>query len=144
LASPQLPQQLRRYYDGKFTAFQSCQEPSAGFGEFIIVHSAKNRGINIDTNLGHLSPLLPHIGILRHTRSPVNPRLVASVKQSKLQKQAATIIAEEIAMNKQEVLAIIDHLPDQIDPEQLMTELYLKAKLDRAEAGGRRGRSGQP
>jgi predicted transcriptional regulator len=37
-------------------------------------------------------------------------------------------------MNKQEVLAMIDHLPDQIDPEQLMAELYLKAKLDRAEA----------
>ena len=37
-------------------------------------------------------------------------------------------------MNKQEVLAIIERLPEQIDPEQLMTELYLKAKLDRAEA----------
>jgi hypothetical protein len=37
-------------------------------------------------------------------------------------------------MNKQEVLDIIDHLPDPFDPEQLMTELYLKAKLDRAEA----------
>jgi hypothetical protein len=37
-------------------------------------------------------------------------------------------------MNKQEVLDIIDHLPEQIDPEQLMMELYLKAKLDRAEA----------
>lgn len=37
-------------------------------------------------------------------------------------------------MNKQEVLDIIDHLPEQIDPEQLITELYLKAKLDRAEA----------
>lgn len=37
-------------------------------------------------------------------------------------------------MNKQEVLAIIDRLPDPIDPEQLMGELYLKAKLERAEA----------
>ena len=37
-------------------------------------------------------------------------------------------------MNKQEVLDLIDHLPEQIDPEQLMTKLYLKAKLDRAEA----------
>jgi hypothetical protein len=37
-------------------------------------------------------------------------------------------------VNKQEVLAIIERLPEQIDPEQLMTELYLKAKLDRAEA----------
>ena len=42
-------------------------------------------------------------------------------------------------MNKQEVLDIIDHLPDQIDPEQLITELYLKAKLDRAEAAVARG-----
>jgi hypothetical protein len=37
-------------------------------------------------------------------------------------------------MNKQEVLAIIDRLAEPIDPEQLMSELYLKAKLDRAEA----------
>lgn len=36
-------------------------------------------------------------------------------------------------MNKKEVLAIIERLPEQIDPEQLMTELYLKAKLDRVE-----------
>ena len=42
-------------------------------------------------------------------------------------------------MNKQEVLDLIDHLPEQIDPEQLMTELYLKAKLDRAEAAVARG-----
>lgn len=37
-------------------------------------------------------------------------------------------------MNKQEVLDIIDRLPEPIVPEQLMTQLYLKAKLDRAEA----------
>ncbi len=37
-------------------------------------------------------------------------------------------------MNKHEVLEILDRLPDQIDPEQLMDELYLKAKLDRAES----------
>lgn len=37
-------------------------------------------------------------------------------------------------MKKQEVLDIIDRLPEQIDPEQLMAELYLKAKLDHAEA----------
>ncbi len=37
-------------------------------------------------------------------------------------------------MNKHDVLEILDRLPEQIDPEQLMDELYLKAKLDRAEA----------
>jgi hypothetical protein len=42
-------------------------------------------------------------------------------------------------MNKQEVLDIIDRLPEQIDPEQLMGELYLKAKLDHAEAAVARG-----
>ena len=42
-------------------------------------------------------------------------------------------------MNKQEVLDLIDHLPEQIDPEQLMTELYVKAKLDRAEAAVAKG-----
>jgi len=42
-------------------------------------------------------------------------------------------------MNKQEVQDILDHLPEQIDPEQLMFELYLKTKLDRAEAAVARG-----
>jgi hypothetical protein len=42
-------------------------------------------------------------------------------------------------MTKQEVLDLVDRLPDQIDPEQLMTELYLKAKLDRAEAAVAKG-----
>lgn len=42
-------------------------------------------------------------------------------------------------MNKQEVLDLIDHLHEPIDPEQLMAELYLKAKLDRAEAAVARG-----
>jgi hypothetical protein len=37
-------------------------------------------------------------------------------------------------MNKQEVQAILDRFPEQVDTEQLMAELYLKAKLDRAEA----------
>jgi len=37
-------------------------------------------------------------------------------------------------MNKREVLELVDRLPDQIDLEQLMHELYLKAKLERAEA----------
>ncbi len=36
-------------------------------------------------------------------------------------------------MNKQEVLDILEQLPEELDPEQLMHELYLKAKLDRAE-----------
>ena len=36
-------------------------------------------------------------------------------------------------MQKQEVLEILDRLPEQLDPEQLIDELYLKAKLDRAE-----------
>jgi hypothetical protein len=37
-------------------------------------------------------------------------------------------------MTKQEVQAILDRFPEQVDTEQLMAELYLKAKLDRAEA----------
>ncbi len=37
-------------------------------------------------------------------------------------------------MTKQEIQAILDHFPDPVDTEQLMQELYLKAKLDRAEA----------
>lgn len=42
-------------------------------------------------------------------------------------------------MNKQEVLELIDRFPDQIDPEQLMLELYLKAKIDHAEEAIARG-----
>jgi hypothetical protein len=30
-----------------------------------------------------------------------------------------------LAVNKQEVLDILDRLPEQIDPEQLIRELYL-------------------
>ena len=46
-------------------------------------------------------------------------------------------------MRKQEVLDILDRLPDQIDPEQLIHELYLKAKIARRGGGCRRG-CGQP
>jgi predicted transcriptional regulator len=42
-------------------------------------------------------------------------------------------------MNRQEILDTIEHLPEEIDPEQLMGELYLRAKLDRAEAAVARG-----
>ena len=42
-------------------------------------------------------------------------------------------------MNKQEVQAILDRFPEQVDTEQFMAELYLKAKLDRAEAAVMRG-----
>jgi hypothetical protein len=42
-------------------------------------------------------------------------------------------------MTKQEVQAILDRFPEQVDTEQLMAELYLKAKLDRAEAAVARG-----
>jgi hypothetical protein len=43
-----------------------------------------------------------------------------------------------MSMDKQEVLAILDQFPEQVDAEQLMAELYLKAKLDRAEAAASR------
>ena len=43
-------------------------------------------------------------------------------------------------MKKQEVLEILDHLPEEIDPEQLMHELYLKAKLEHAEAASAENR----
>ena len=42
-------------------------------------------------------------------------------------------------MKKQEVLAILDRLPDPLDPEQLMYHLYLKAKIERAEEAIVRG-----
>ena len=42
-------------------------------------------------------------------------------------------------MHKQDVLTLLEHLPDPLDPEQLMHELYLKAKIDRAEEAIARG-----
>jgi len=43
-------------------------------------------------------------------------------------------------MNKQEVLDLVERLPEPIDPERLMSELYLKTKLDRAEAAAAQGK----
>lgn len=44
-------------------------------------------------------------------------------------------------MNKQDVLEMVRHIPgEQIDPEQLMLAIYLKAKLDRAEEDIEEGR----
>ena len=42
-------------------------------------------------------------------------------------------------MNKREVMDIIDHFPEYNDLEKLVAKLYLKAKLDRAEAAVARG-----
>ena len=45
----------------------------------------------------------------------------------------------ETSHEQTRILDIVEHFPEQIDPEQLMAELYLKAKLDRAEAAVARG-----
>ncbi|MFH1922783.1 MAG: hypothetical protein ABIP48_23210 [Planctomycetota bacterium] len=42
-------------------------------------------------------------------------------------------------MKKQELLAMLEQLPDQFDPEKLMHDLYLKAKIERAEEAIQRG-----
>ncbi len=42
-------------------------------------------------------------------------------------------------MQKQEVISLLERLPDPVDPEQLMHELYLKAKIERAEDAIARG-----
>jgi hypothetical protein len=42
-------------------------------------------------------------------------------------------------MDKQQVPDTVDHSPKQPTPEQLMTELYLKATIERAEAAVARG-----
>jgi hypothetical protein len=43
------------------------------------------------------------------------------------------------AMKKQEMLDMLERLPDEIDPEELMHDLYLRAKLDGAEAALAKG-----
>ena len=42
-------------------------------------------------------------------------------------------------MKKQELLEFLDQMPDEIDPERLMDELYVRAKIDRAETAIARG-----
>jgi predicted transcriptional regulator len=42
-------------------------------------------------------------------------------------------------MKKQEVIAILDHLSDPLDPEQLMYELYVREKIERSEEAIARG-----
>jgi hypothetical protein len=46
---------------------------------------------------------------------------------------------KETAMTKQEVIELLESMPDRIDPERLMEMLYLKAKLERSEAAAARG-----
>ncbi|MCX7429178.1 MAG: hypothetical protein NTW96_26570 [Planctomycetia bacterium] len=43
------------------------------------------------------------------------------------------------AVKKQEMLDMLERLPDEIDPEQLMHDLYLRAKLEDAEAAVAKG-----
>jgi hypothetical protein len=42
-------------------------------------------------------------------------------------------------MKKQEVLDLLNRFPDEVNAEDLMHGLYLKAKLDQAEAAVERG-----
>ena len=42
-------------------------------------------------------------------------------------------------MKKQELLDMVESLPDQFDPERLMHDLYVRAKLERAERAVERG-----
>ncbi len=42
-------------------------------------------------------------------------------------------------MKKQEVLELLEQYPDEVDTEELIYGLYLKAKLERAEAAVKRG-----
>jgi hypothetical protein len=42
-------------------------------------------------------------------------------------------------MKKQEVVEILNRFPDEVDTEELMDTLYLRAKLERAEEAVARG-----
>jgi hypothetical protein len=43
-------------------------------------------------------------------------------------------------MKKQEIQQLLDRFPDDVDPEKLMENLYLKMKLDRSERALEEGR----
>jgi hypothetical protein len=42
-------------------------------------------------------------------------------------------------VKKQELLEILEQFPEEIDPEQLMHDLYLRAKIEKAELAVDRG-----
>jgi hypothetical protein len=48
---------------------------------------------------------------------------------------------EELAVKKQELLEILERLPEEIDPEDLMRELYLRAKIEKAELAVDQGKT---
>lgn len=43
-------------------------------------------------------------------------------------------------MKKQEVIDLVNRFPDEVDTEQLIDELYLRAKIDKAEQAISEGR----
>lgn len=43
-------------------------------------------------------------------------------------------------MKKQEVIDLVNRFPDDVDTERLIDELYVRAKLDKAEQAISRGR----
>jgi hypothetical protein len=51
------------------------------------------------------------------------------------------VLVRNTVVKKQELLEILERLPDEIDPEQLMHELYLRAKIDKAELAVDQGRT---
>ena len=44
-------------------------------------------------------------------------------------------------MKKQELLEILERFPEDIDPEQLMHDLYLRAKIEKAELAVDQGKT---
>jgi len=44
-------------------------------------------------------------------------------------------------VKKHEVMEILEQFPDDIDPEQLMHDLYLRAKIEKAESAVDQGRT---
>jgi len=48
---------------------------------------------------------------------------------------------KDLAMKKQELLEVLQRLPEEIDPEELMHELYLRAKIEKAELAVDQGRT---
>jgi len=48
---------------------------------------------------------------------------------------------EELAVKKQELLDILERLPEEVDPEDLMHELYLRAKIEKAELAVDQGKT---
>ncbi len=76
--------------------------------------------------------------------NPVYSRDVDTTRRAKspvYYLKAVFAFVEGTAVKKQELLEMLERLPEEIDPEDLMHELYLRAKIEKAELAVDQGKT---